>query len=436
PRKRDPGEEKGDRMAGGLIIGYDLCKDYCRVSYYLEGEDAPADFSFSDEKNPHLIQNAICKKKDSEEWLVGQEAYRMALLGGGSVVNKLLPLVEKKGSATFYGVQYSAEELLYQYLSESLKAVFEALGVYEIRQIVFSVQELNSVVLDTIVAAMKRMGVDRKRIHIISHTESFLYFVLAQKRDLWSNLSVLYDFSGDGLNYYEMEILRGMQPNVAYAKRKFMEEGFSIDILNTEAGRKMADSIFTTCVDRMLSKKLVSSCYLSGNGMDDCEEWGEHFLKTLCFRRRVFMIENLFAAGAVYAAIEHEKGSPLYPFSIMCEGRINVDITMEVYKGLNQQTLTLASVGSNWYETRAEFDIIPDQESTLKLKVKKVGERSPAIVDIPFGELIRRPNKVNRVGVSLQFTEDNSFTVTLTDRGFGEFYAPSDAMVRRSYTVE
>jgi hypothetical protein len=57
-------------------------------------------------------------------------------------------------------------------------------------------------------------------------------------------------------------------------------------------------------------------------------------------------------------------------------------------------------------------------------------------VDIPFGELIRRPNKVNRVGVSLQFTEDNSFTVTLTDRGFGEFYAPSDAMVRRSYTVE
>lgn len=429
-------DRNAKKMEEGLIIGFDLCKEYCRISYYNEAEDAPADFSFSDEKNPFLIQNAICRKKNSGEWLIGQEAYKTALFGSGSVVDKLLLLVERNGSATFGTVKYSAEDLMFQFLKAALKAVTDSLGVERIRQIVFSVQELSSVVLDTIVSAMKRLSVERKKVHIISHTESFLYYVLSRKRDLWSNLSVLYDFSGDGLNYYELEILRGMQPNVAVARRKFLEEGFSIDILETPAGRKMADSILATCVDRMLSKKLISSCYLSGNGMDQCEEWGEHFLKTLCYRRRVFMTENLFAEGAVYAALEQARGTALYPFSIMCEGRINVDISMEVYRGLNQQTLSIAAVGSNWYETRAEFDIIPDQESALRLKVKKVGERSPAIVEIPFGELIRRPNKVSRIGVSLFFTADNSFTVTMTDKGFGEFFKGSGLEVRRTYTIE
>ena len=423
-------------MEEGLIIGYDLCKDYCRISYYQEGEDAPADFPFSDDKSPYILQNAICKRKRSEEWLVGEEAYKTALMGGGSMVDKLLLLVERKGFATFSGVKYTAEELLYRFIRESLKPVFETLQTKTVHKIVFTVQELSANVLDAIVSAMRKIGVERDRVHIISHTEAFLYFVLNQKRDLWSNLSVLYDFSGDGLNYYELEILRGMQPNVAYARRRLLEEGFSIDILETEAGRKMADSILTTCVDRMLSKKLVSSCYLSGNGMEHCEEWGEHFLKTLCFRRRVFAIENIFADGAVYAAVEQAKGSPLIPFSIMCEGRINVDITVEVSRGLTQQTLTLASVGSNWYETRADFDIIPDQEAALKLKVRKVGERSPVTVEIPFGELIKRGNKVTRVGVSLRFVEDNAFTVTLKDLGFGEFFKPSDAMVLRTYTIE
>ena len=419
-----------------LILGYDLCKDYCRISYYDEEEETPRDFSFTDERNPFLIQNAICRKKGTDEWLVGQEAYSTALFGGGSVVDKLLQLVSRKGFATFNGKRYSSEDLLYHFLKETLRQVFETLGTSKIREIVFSVQELNSVVLDTLIAAMKRLNVERKRVHIISHTESFLYFVLSQKRDLWSNLSVLYDFSGDGLNYYELEILRGFQPNVAYAKRRFLEEGFSIDILESETGMKMADSILTSLVDRMLSKKLVSSCFLAGNGFDNCEEWGDHFLKTLCNRRRVFVIENLFAEGAVFSALERAKGTALYPFSIMCEGRIHVDIGLEVSRGLNRQFLPIASVGSNWYETRREFDIIPDQESALKLKVKKAGERNPVQVEIPFGDLIKRGNKLSRIAVSLHFTEDNAFTVTMRDRGFGEFFEPTDAVVRRSYTIE
>ena len=149
-----------------------------------------------------------------------------------------------------------------------------------------------------------------------------------------------------------MEILRGIQPNVAYANRTFLEEGFSVDILDHAAGRRMADNIMSNCVERMLSKKMVSAAFLSGKGMDTCQQWGTHFLQTICQRRRVFYIENLFAKGAVLAGLERMRKTSAYPYRIMCEGRISVEITTDVFRGMNKKTLTLSHIGDNWYETK------------------------------------------------------------------------------------
>ncbi|MBR3035889.1 MAG: hypothetical protein IKI54_01165 [Lachnospiraceae bacterium] len=418
-----------------LIIGYDLCKDFCRISCFEESEEEPVDFAFSEDDNPYVVQNAVCKKKGEDTWLVGSMAYQTALFGDGQIVDKLLKIVSMGGFATFDGLQYSSEDLLYRFLDVTLSQVLKSYRADGIAELVFTVQELDSVVLDTIMRCMKRLSIDRKRVHIISHTESFLYFVLSQKRELWSNLSVLYDLSGDGLNYYEMEILRGMQPNVAYARRTFLEEGFSVDILEHAAGRRMADNIMTNCVERMLSKKLISAAFLSGKGMDTCQQWGSHFLKTICQRRRVFYIENIFAKGAVLAGIERLRDKSAYPYRIMCEGRINVEITTEVYRGPNKKTLTLSHIGDNWYETKDEFDIICDDENRILLKVQKLNERYPAVIEIPLNELNVRGNKLTRFGVSLSFVKEDAFTVTVRDKGFGEFFPSSDKLIRKTFTI-
>lgn len=424
-------------MNDGLIIGYDLCKDFCRVSYYKEGEEEPADVAFSDGGNPYLIQNAICKKRGKDEWLVGQAAYETALLGGGSIVDKLLTLVARKGYSSFEGVRYSAEELFRHFMEESLNLIYEATGKHTITELVFSVQELDAIVLDSIMSTCRALDIPREKVHIVSHTECFLYYVLSRKRDLWSNLSVLYDFSGDGLNYYDLEILRGMQPNAAYAKRRFLEEGFSIDILDKPLGHRIADSILTGCVERTLEKKLVSSCYLSGNGMDNCQVWGNEFLKTLCNRRRVFFVENLFAKGAVYAAMEYIRPESAYPFRIMCEGRIRVDISCDVVRGSSPKTILMAKAGQNWYETKCEFDFIPDQEQSLRLKVRKLNERTPREVEIPFKEIVEgRQNKMTRIAVSLKFTSENTFMVTLKDKGFGEIVPARETAIHPTLTIE
>jgi len=422
-------------MEEGLIIGYDLCKDFCRISYFEEGASEPKDLAFSEEENPYLVQNSICKKKGEDLWLIGQEAYESALLGTGTIVDKLLRFVAVSGSATFEGVLYSAEELLAHFLSETLEVLFKKTGKREIREIVYSVQELNSRVLDAVIRCTRGLGIDRKKIHIISHTESYLFYVLSQRRELWSNLSILYDLSGDGLNYYELEVLRGQQPNMAKAERTFLEEGFSLDILESASGCRMADSIMTSCVDRMLSRKLISSCYLSGKGMESCQEWGKNFLKILCSRRKVFFIENLFAKGAVYAACDHFRKNTAYPYRILCEGRISVEISLDVCQGVNQKNLVLARAGDNWYETRAVLDFIPDQENTLRMKVKKMGERLPVQIEVPLTEFLQLGNKRKRIRMELEFIREDAFRITLRDKGFGEFFPAGDTVVQREFTI-
>ena len=422
-------------MEEGLIVGYDLCKDFCRISWLMEGREEPQDLVFSEEENPYLIQNSICRKKGEDVWLVGREAYETALLGGGAIVDRLLRLVEKSGFSTIEGVKYTAEELLLHFLEETLEKLFRETKTRKVSQIMFSVQELDGPVLDAIIRCMHDLGYERSKIHIISHTESYLYYVLSQKRELWSNISMLFDLSGDGLNYYEMEVLRGLQPNVAFAKRTFLEEGFSLEILDSLTGKKMADNIMTQCADRMLSKKLISSAYLSGNGMDKVQLWGDSFLRTLCNRRRVFFTENLFSRGAVYAALEFLREKSAYPFRIMCEGRIGVDITMDVTSGVHQKTMTLCTAGMNWYESRAGFDIILDRENVLRLKVKKIGERSPLTLEIPLTEFSGRPDRMSRINVSLLFTSEDVFNITLKDKGFGEFLPATDTVIKRTFTV-
>ena len=423
-------------MSKGIVVGYDLAKDDCRISYFREGMEDMEDVAFSDSDHPYLIKNSICKRKGKDEWLIGQDAYETALFGDGMIVDKLLRLVERGGFTTFEGVRYSSDDLLYHFLSETLKALYKAAGTDQIERMTVCLQELDSRIMDAIVRAFQKLGLSREKLHVISHTESYLYYAMSQKRDLWANLSILYDLSGDGLNYYELRVRRGIQPNIADAKRTFLEEGFSLDILDSPAGRRMADSIMVSSVERQLGKKLVSSVYLSGAGMDHCRDWGEQFLRILCSHRRVFYVENLFAHGAVFEASDRLRETTRYPFRIMCEGRINVDIAMDVYVGTQQKTLTIANVGSNWYDARAEFDIIPDHEENLRLRVKKLGEARPLNLEIPFGDLLKNGNKKQRIGVRVFFTSDNDFMVILRDKGFGEFYPSTDKVVQQSFRID
>ncbi len=81
-----------------LMIGIDLCDVYTQAA--VVGRETA-----------WSLPTVICRKKSAEEWHIGEDAYRYTLLGEGVIVDKLLSLTAKDGTATIQGVKYRGMEL-------------------------------------------------------------------------------------------------------------------------------------------------------------------------------------------------------------------------------------------------------------------------------------------------------------------------------------
>ena len=66
----------------GLVIGLDLNDDYTQICCY-------------DKEKSWTIPTVICRRKEEEVWLSGEEAYAATLLGEGVIVDKLLKMVPR-----------------------------------------------------------------------------------------------------------------------------------------------------------------------------------------------------------------------------------------------------------------------------------------------------------------------------------------------------
>ena len=82
---------KGTSM-DGLVVGIDLCDAYTQVNC-------------SDDEKTWTIPTVICRNKNADEWYVGREAYAHTLQGDGIIVDKLVKLALKDGTATLCGIR-------------------------------------------------------------------------------------------------------------------------------------------------------------------------------------------------------------------------------------------------------------------------------------------------------------------------------------------
>ena len=424
-----------------LILGYDLCNDYGQISCYMPGDvSQPETVNLGEGAFPELMPVAVCKKRGEDTWLIGEEAFKTALLSNGIMVDKLMKQVTRRGVATIEGQRFTAQELLYIFLKATIDLVLSKQGADRVGMIVFTIQKLDPVIMDTLIYCTDRLGLSRDRVYIMSHTESFLYYAISQTRELWTNQVALFDLSDEGMNYYELDMRRGVTPKVVIVEHAKLEEGFSLDILDTDAGKRMADSILTSCANRLLQKKVFSAVYLSGKGFDQCQEWAHGFLKNILnMKRRVFATESIFAKGAAYAGIDYTRNETIYPYTFICEGRLAYTVSMDVlYMGTRHQ-LILGSAGDNWYDTRSTVEIIPDQTDEIELTIRPVNDGNPVKgrkVTIPLTGIPDRPNKTTRLGISTAFTSEKTMLIRVEDEGFGELFPSNNWVYSDEITLE
>ncbi len=478
-RLRRMKNRKGQKAMEKRLIGLDICDTYTQVCCAGPGEVLS-------------YPTIVCKRKDGDAWLIGQEAYACALEGDGVIVDKLLKLLRKDGTATIGGVRYEGLELMQKFLECVLAAAVaeadraeagekaetadgaagaevraaggakagtagtksEAAGTdrkaaeageeteaqtpaaapaYDsarIAGLVITVPKISARLMDMLGSCADRLKLSRDRIRIISHTESFLYYVLSQKREVWNNQVGMFDLSEDFLCYYEMKVQRGMRKVTVVAEREKLDEGFNLDILKTPSGVKLADKILCSCGERFLQKKLFSSVFLTGKGFET-QDWAADFMKMVCVRRKVYVDLNLFVQGAAYKAADLGREKTAYPYVLICDGRLDTTVSMKVLRHDQEEQLVLAAAGDSWYEAGSTLEFILDGQQYLEFLISPADPKRRKVVKLTLEGFPERSDKTVRIRLKTAFLDENTMTVSVSDLGFGELYPSTGAEIRQ-----
>lgn len=401
----------------GLTIGLDLCDSYTQIT--CAGKEETWTFP-----------TIICKKKETEEWFVGESAYRCALEGGGVIVDKLLQLVKKEGTATIGGIKHEGLLLLQKFLEKVLEVPKESLWEDNISHLVITLPVISAKLMDVLMYCGDYLGIPRERVHIISHTESFIYYVLSQKKEVWNNQIGLFDLTEESFCYYEMKVQRGLRQTTVVAEREKLEEGFNLDILKSPSGMKLGDKIVSSCGERLLQKKLFSSVFLTGKGFET-QDWAPDFMKIVCSRRKVYVENAVFSKGAAYKAADYEREKTSYPFVFICDGRLDTTVSVKVMHRDQESQLVLASAGDNWYESKTSVEFILDNQNYIEFMIAPVDPKKKKIVKMTLDDFPERPGKTVRVQVNIGFLDENTMAVAVKDQGFGELFPSTGAMLRQ-----
>lgn len=401
----------------GLVLGIDLCDEYTQICC------AEKDKSW-------MLPTVICKHRTTDTWYVGEDAYAHTLIGDGIIVDKLVKLAVKNGMATLSKNRYQAAELLKIFLQKVLELPEQEAGAMGVRQLVLTIPKLEPAFIETLYMCFEQLQIPRKRIHIISRSEAFTYYVLSQKREIWNNQVALFHLTAEGLCYYELKVQRGLKKTMVITECEKMEESFNLDILDIPSGARLADKILCSCCERLLQRKLYSSAFLSGKGFEQ-QDWAEEFIKLLCSKRKVYVEPVLFARGAAFRAADflHEKTS--YPFTVICDGRLKTSVSLNVLHKGHDTAVTVAAAGDNWYECDTTLDVIPDEQNTIDFLLTSLDSKSKRVIRLSLEDFPERPNRTTKVRIQISFLDDRTMAVHLTDLGFGELFPASNIQIRQ-----
>lgn len=379
-----------------------------------------------------IFPTVISKKKGEDAWVVGEDAYALALDGKGIITDKLLKLTRKDGIATIDGTRYEGKEILKIYFREIINAGMEKLYKEKPDEVVVAMSGLEEDIVGDIRSAFVGLGYQPNHIHIISKEESFIYFVLSLKKDIWNNKVGMYDLSDVSLTYYEMLVNRNSRKLLVNAESENMDEAFNLQILNNPSGSKLADKILTSVAEKVMDKKKFSSIFLTGQVFAE-HEWADGFISYLCSRGKVYLDINIFAKGAAFKGVDLASENSIYNLIAICEGRLRSDVYINVENNGKDGKIYLAKAGDFWDEPDTELLMIPDEKEVIEISVVGIDGKVKKNIPIVLDFLPKRPIKTRRFYFRTKFLDDKIMNVEIEDAGFGDMYPPTD--VKRNIEV-
>ncbi|MBQ3666211.1 MAG: hypothetical protein II919_08920 [Lachnospiraceae bacterium] len=416
-------------------VSIDLCRDYSQIAYYFtDSMSEPESASTIVGEQKYLIPTVAGKLNDRDEWCIGDDAVFKDNRGEAESVSDLIPAVLNDTKLHLCGMEYSGEQVLKEYFRCLLKLLEVNYHMQSIDYLVVTVEYPDKTLVNLIRGILEEIGFSRENVKVLGHSESLIYYTVFQKRELWVNDVLIFDFTKNQFLVRRLNTVRARVPQPIIVEEMDLSSKFTIDLLETPEGRERLDEKFLSVVKELCAKHIVSTVYLTGIGF--YEKWMKNSIRFLCAKRRVFQGYNLFVKGACYAALSAHGQGEADKYQFVCSGRTLINIELEVVKGEKTVPVVLSKAGTNWYEAGARAEGILDGCREVKLRLNSSISKNSKILTVNLMGFPPRPNKTTRIEIILSYKSDRQCVIYIRDIGFGEFFKSSGEQVKEIINIE
>ncbi|MBE5883712.1 MAG: hypothetical protein E7291_04770 [Lachnospiraceae bacterium] len=404
-----------------VVVGYDLCDDYCQISYCTSESDNVETISSVAGAEVFNIPTVLCKREGVNQWFYGKEAIRYAQEGQGILVERLLSLALDGEPIQIEGNSFQPAALLTLFIKRSLGMLSQIASVDKISAIMITCERMNHESLEVLNQVVSNLGLKTDKIYFQSHKESFYHYMIQQPEELWRFQTFLCEYRDNHVRMYRMECNKYTNPVVAFideAEYPFIsyEPMPENESMRLDKQRRM-DEEFLELVKRVYENQLISSIYLIGEHYS--EEWMKESLKYLCKGRRVFQGNNLYSKGACYGMLERLQESEVGRNHVFLGNeKLKSNIGMKILRRGQESYFALLDAGGNWFEAEADLEFYLYEENYVELIITSLVGKNSKIARIVIEDL---PEGISRLRMHLYLKDEQHLTVTIEDLGFGAF---------------
>lgn len=412
-----------------LLVGIDLGEKVTQMTCFDQKiyEPVPVGRKKGEERE-YEIHTALIVRPDSGEWFWADGIEEPAQ---GVLLRDLLDKVMQGDTFEQDGYTFHSREVLKRFLVKLLSLLKEYFPDETILRLVITVEEKEKRLTETIRSVCEELGIQKERLVVQNHRQSYMYYAVSQAKELWMNNVGLFEYNQKGLSYFQINIDRRVTPWIVGVTKKDLSDVLDYSMLE-DSDIDMGYA-FVNVAGTVLHKQMVTTVYVTGKGFE--KPWANEALKELCSGRRVFRGQNMYTKGACYAARELSGQGKLDQCLFLDEEMISANIFIRTYHEAKMQEVLLAKAGTLWSEVDSSVDVIPDDEEEIQITAQDVLRHETKAHMLSLSGFAGRENKTTRFTIRIRFADRETCIVTLKDNGFGEYCPSSNRIWERSIKV-
>ena len=409
-----------------LLIGIDIGKEYTQICYYDRKAEEARSLSMKVGASQYEAPGCLCYRAEHDDYCVGLEAEYFAREKGGIMIDDLYGICQKREKVMVAGTETEPWGLLAQFLNGMLKFLGITELVKNTKCVIVTLPELGDIQVENFQKAFESLGFPNDKYMLQDYAESFYYYVLSQKKEIWNRSVAWYAFTPEKVIFRKLTLNGGTRPVLVRLEEPKVTTlpSLTADEEEREKAVEARDEAYRDFIKETLGTGLFSSIQITGYGFDP--KWAKKSIGSLCMqRRKVYYGNNLFAKGACAAGKERMEDKILKGYRYMSPALVLKDIGMDMRVMGAPAYYPLIEAGKNWYECKASCELILDDTAELVFVVGTFGEKQKKKVIMGLPGLPERPNKTTRLSLSLAYVSQKRCRVQVKDLGFGEMFPSS-----------